>query len=294
LYPVHSEWWAFEVVAIAAGWLDNATTALGAHTILFNVTSFAYMFYLGTSVAVSVRVGNLLGENRPKLARLASYLSLALGQLFALIVSVSIGVAKQNLAHIFTDDSKIVHLVGKVSHIVAIFQCLDCFNGVCNGIFRGTGKQSVGARVNLLAYYVFGLPAAYLLAFHFDMGLSGLWLGLTIGLALVCLICAIIVARTDWEAQAHSAQHRVSERVTHLDDGSSIPGTPLSHTAYRGLDGVESADSGSRNSTSSTSRQKSQDKQVYSLLADEDASSDYGSDSDGLIVPAAPTRVSSV
>jgi MATE family multidrug resistance protein len=38
-----------------------------------------------------------------------------------------------------------------------------------------------------IAYWVVGLPAGYVLAFHFKMGASGIWLGLIIGLTLASL-----------------------------------------------------------------------------------------------------------
>jgi len=36
---------------------------------------------------------------------------------------------------------------------------------VCAGIVRGSGQQQRGSLINLIAFYFFGLPAAYLLAF---------------------------------------------------------------------------------------------------------------------------------
>ena len=60
------EWWAFEILGLLAGLLPEATTEIGANAIMFNTTAVTYMFYLGVSIASTVRVGNGLGEGQSK------------------------------------------------------------------------------------------------------------------------------------------------------------------------------------------------------------------------------------
>lgn len=38
------------------------------------------------------------------------------------------------------------------------------------GILRGSGRQHIGAYVNLVAYYVVAIPVACLATFYFDFG----------------------------------------------------------------------------------------------------------------------------
>jgi multidrug resistance protein, MATE family len=53
-----SEWWAFEVVALAAGILGD--NELAAQTIVLNTCSLFFMNPLGFSIATSTRIGYLL------------------------------------------------------------------------------------------------------------------------------------------------------------------------------------------------------------------------------------------
>ena len=48
------------------------------------------------------------------------------------------------------------------------------------GILRGSGRQMLGAGINVLSYYVFGLPIGISLALAADMGALGMWIGLSI------------------------------------------------------------------------------------------------------------------
>lgn len=50
-----------------------------------------------------------------------------------------------------------------------------------------------------------------LLAFHFEMGLIGLWIGIIIGLFLVSVVQLILLWKLDWQHQAMQARIRVGE-----------------------------------------------------------------------------------
>lgn len=50
-----------------------------------------------------------------------------------------------------------------------------------------------------------GLPLGLVSAFHFKMGLVGLWMGLTGGLCFVSLASLAIVIRTNWHKEASRA-----------------------------------------------------------------------------------------
>ena len=49
------------------------------------------------------------------------------------------------------------------------------------GILRGSGRQAIASLVNFVAYYIFGLPLAIVLALVVDLGTFGLWTGLLVG-----------------------------------------------------------------------------------------------------------------
>ena len=58
------------------------------------------------------------------------------------------------------------------------------------------GRPHAAAIVNLLGYYAFALPLGYLFAFEMELGLVGVWLGLTLGLLAVSASLVVWVRRT--------------------------------------------------------------------------------------------------
>jgi MATE family multidrug resistance protein len=52
--------------------------------------------------------------------------------------------------------------------------------GVSSGVFRGCGRQKLGASINLGGYWMLGLPLSAVLAFVAHMGLEGQWIGIVV------------------------------------------------------------------------------------------------------------------
>jgi len=203
---VGTEWWAFEIVALAAGKLG--TIPLAAQSVIMTTDQVMNTIPFGVGVATSARVGNLLGARDAKgaarAANTAAVLSMLLG---ALVLAILLGV-KDVYAKIFNDDVQVIRLTADVMPYVALFQIADGLNGSCGGALRGMGRQWVGAVVNIVSYYCGALPLGIYLAFH-GWGLAGLWLGQCIALYLVGVIEWAIVAWSDWEKEVERAFGRM-------------------------------------------------------------------------------------
>lgn len=205
---VGTEWWAFEIVALAAGKLG--TIPLAAQSVIMTTDQVMNTIPFGVGVATSARVGNLLGSRDPKgaarAANTAAWLSMLLG---ALVLAVLMGV-KDFYAKIFNDDVDVVRLTAEVMPYVALFQIADGLNGSCGGSLRGMGRQHIGAAVNIVSYYCGALPLGIYLAFH-GWGLAGLWVGQCIALYIVGFGEWVIVAWSNWDKQVQRAFERMDE-----------------------------------------------------------------------------------
>ena len=216
---VGTEWWAFEIVALAAGKLG--TIPLAAQSVIMTSDQVMYTIPFGMGVAASSRVGNLLGAKDAKgaarAANTAAWLSMMLGTIILVILMSS----KDHFAKIFNDDERVVKLTAEVLPFVALFQIPDGLNGSCGGSLRGMGRQHIGAAVNIISYYGGALPLGIWLAFH-GWGLKGLWVGQCIALYLVGILEWIIVAFSNWDYQVKKAFERM-EGGDRMENGISPP-----------------------------------------------------------------------
>jgi MATE family multidrug resistance protein len=203
---VGTEWWAFEIVALAAGKLG--TISLAAQSVIMTTDQVMNTIPFGVGVATSARLGNLLGARDAKgaarAANTAAGLSILLG---GVVLAVLMGV-KDFYANIFNDDVRVIRLTAEVMPYVALFQIADGLNGSCGGALRGMGRQHIGALVNIVSYYCGALPLGIWLAFD-GWGLSGLWVGQCIALYLVGVAEWGIVAWSNWEYQVKKAFDRM-------------------------------------------------------------------------------------
>ena len=216
---VGTEWWAFEIVALAAGRLGEIP--LASQSVIMTADQVMNTIPFGIGVAASARVGNMLGSRNAKgaarSANTAAWLSMFMG---AVVLAILMG-TKNVFAKIFNDDEKVVKLTAEVLPYVALFQIADGLNGSCGGSLRGMGRQHIGAAVNIVSYYCGALPLGIYLAFH-GWGLGGLWVGQCIALYLVGFAEWVIVAWSNWDHQVERAFDRMDK--DEQMEGGEAPG----------------------------------------------------------------------
>jgi MATE family multidrug resistance protein len=203
---VGTEWWAFEIVALAAGRLGE--TPLAAQSVIMTADQVMNTIPFGIGVAASARVGNMLGSKNAKgaarSANTAAWLSMFMG---AIVLAILMG-TRDHFAKVFNDDERVVKLTSDIMPYVALFQIADGLNGSCGGSLRGMGRQHIGAGVNIVSYYCIALPLGIYLAFN-GWGLPGLWMGQCIALYLVGIAEWAIVAFSNWDYQVKKAFERM-------------------------------------------------------------------------------------
>lgn len=204
------EWVSFEIMAAVIGWLPDSVVAISVHSVLVNVSTFAYNFFLGISVAANVLVGTYLGRNKPHHAKMASTLGMMLSITLSAALVVLIIATRYYIPEIFINDAVSIELAGHAMLFLMPYQMCDAVNAVMQGVLRGTGRLSLGAYINLVAYFVLGLPIGAYLAFGMDMGVEGMWLGLTGGIFFGCVVSFVKICETDWKGMADDARVRTS------------------------------------------------------------------------------------
>ncbi|GLD97919.1 hypothetical protein PINS_up006616 [Pythium insidiosum] len=205
------EWWAFEVLSLLAGVLPNGVLAVSAHTVQLNVVQLAYVVFLGLSVATNIRVGNCLGAGFAAQARTAARLGLAIVAAVGVCWSAGVLLFREYIAALFVDDAQTVEAASLVLVLWAPFEVLEAVNCVLQGVFRGAGLQDLAARTNAFAYFVVGIPVAYVLAFPGGWGLKGLWIGFGLGVAASVLALFAFFRKWNWHQLMRDAENRTAE-----------------------------------------------------------------------------------
>ena len=212
------EYGVFAVVGVMMGWLG--TVELAGHQVALNIASFTFMVPLGVSAAAAVLVGHAVGSGDPAEARRAAAAALTGGVGFMAMSAVVMLTAPQFLARVYTTDAAVAAMAVSLIPIAGVFQVFDGTQVVSIGILRGTADTHAPMVVNLLGYWLVGLPISAALGFATDLGPRGLWWGLTAGLVLVALV---LVWRVRWRLRGALARVVIDHEVVPIAPGPASP-----------------------------------------------------------------------
>uniref|UniRef100_M1AXL2 Multidrug resistance pump n=2 Tax=Solanum tuberosum TaxID=4113 RepID=M1AXL2_SOLTU len=179
--------------------------------ILIQTTSLIYIFPSSLSFGVSTRVGNELGANRPNVARLTALVGLSSSFILGLIALTFAVLVRDVWASMFTQDQEIIALTSLILPIIGLCELGNCPQTTGCGVLRGTARPKLGANINLVCFYLVGMPVAVYLGFFRGYHFTGLWIGLLAAQAscAVTMLLAIL-SRTNWEDQAKRAKELTS------------------------------------------------------------------------------------
>ncbi len=179
---------AFAFAAVMVGWIS--ADAQASHQIAINLASISYMVVLGISSAGTIRVGDNLGKNDKIGMRRAGFSALLLAVLFMSSTGLLFILFRHFLPTLYIDDQTVIQLASRLLLITAIFQIADGIQAVGLGILRGLTDVKIPLYIAIFAYWVVSLPTAYLCGFTFQMGVTGIWIGLSAGLFTAAILLA--------------------------------------------------------------------------------------------------------
>lgn len=182
---------AFGFTALAMGWFGSFE--LAAHQVAISLASLTFMMPLGVGMAGSVLVGHSVGRGDGAGARAAATTTVMAGVGVMSLTALLFLTFPQLLARLYTDAPGALALAVVLIPIAGIFQVFDGLQVVSTGVLRGIGDTRVPLVINLMGYWLIGIPFGLWLAFRTSVGPAGLWWGLTLGLVVVSILLVLRV-----------------------------------------------------------------------------------------------------
>lgn len=177
------EYGAFALVGLMMGTLG--TLQMAGHQVALNLASLTFMVPLGVSGAGAVLVGQAIGRGDAAGMRRAAGAALILGVGFMACTAIAFLVVPGAFAALYTSDPAVLALAASLIPIAGLFQVFDGTQAVAVGILRGAGDTTAPMIINVLGFWLVGVPASLIFGFTFGGGPRGLWWGFVAGLAAV-------------------------------------------------------------------------------------------------------------
>ncbi|MEJ7740671.1 MAG: MATE family efflux transporter [Chitinophagaceae bacterium] len=173
---------AFAVSGLIIGTISAIAQA--AHQIAISCASFTFMVSIGLSQAGSIRVSNAYGRSDwPKISVIGKS-TLVTALVYGTFCALGFILFRYELPKAFNKNAEVLQMASLLLLFAAVFQISDSTQAIGAGLLRGIKDVKIPTLLIAIAYWVIGLPAGYALAFVFNMGASGMWLGFIIGLTL--------------------------------------------------------------------------------------------------------------
>ncbi|MES2829375.1 MAG: MATE family efflux transporter [Bacteroidota bacterium] len=171
---------AFSGAAILIGTIGAIEQA--AHQVAINLAAITYMMASGVASAATIKTGNNLGKSNLLDLRRSAIASYHVIILFMAVTAVFFTFANNLLPLIYTEDKAVIDIAAQLLIIAGFFQLFDGTQVVGLGILRGVGDVNIPTVITFIAYWIIGIPLAYLLGITLQLGVNGIWYGLTFGL----------------------------------------------------------------------------------------------------------------
>ncbi|MEX2407508.1 MAG: MATE family efflux transporter, partial [Rhodovibrionaceae bacterium] len=163
------------------------TIELAAHTISLQCVAVAFMLPLGLGQAATIRVGLADGRRQWATIGYAGWSAMALGMVCVVLTVIAFWFFPVTLVDFFLDldlaenravlDYAVIYLA-----IAAIFQLADSGQVIASCSLRGLKDTRKPMLLAAFGYWGIGVPVALWLGFRTDLGGTGVWIGLAVGL----------------------------------------------------------------------------------------------------------------
>jgi len=176
-----------------------STQAVAGYQIGIRVVIFALLPSIGLSNAAATLVGQNLGAQKPDRSEKAVWTA----AFYNAIVQTSIGVLfvvfSEQIAGIFTSEPEVLAYAANALRIIAYGFFFYAIGMVLETAFNGAGDTWTPTYLNLFIFWMFEIPLAYTLAYHFNMGPQGVFWAITLAFSALAIAAAILFRRGKWK-----------------------------------------------------------------------------------------------
>lgn len=177
---------SFSLVAILIGWLG--TNNLAAHQVMLNLANAIFMFYVGISNAVSIRVSNYNGLNSMQGVRHAAFAGYHIILALGILLSIIAFSFRHDVSLLFTDNEEVANIVAVLAFPLVLYQFGDGMQCTFANALRGLGDVKKLMWYSFLAYIVISLPLSYIFGITLHWGTFGIWMGFPFGLTAAAVL----------------------------------------------------------------------------------------------------------
>ncbi len=178
---------------------EFGSEVLAGYTIAIRVMLFTLMPSWGMSNAAATLVGQNLGAQQPERAETSVWKTGKYNAYFMGLVSLIYLFFAKTIVGWFNDNPIVVENGGLCLQIIAAGYIFYAYGMVVTQAFNGAGDTGTPTKINLLAFWLFQLPIAYLAALTFGLGPVGVFTAITLAEVLLAVVSMVWFKKGHWK-----------------------------------------------------------------------------------------------
>lgn len=172
---------SFTLVAIFLGWMG--TNVLAANQVMLSMTNVMFMFYVGVSSAVTIRVSNHNGLGDIQGVRHATFAGWQIILVLGIVMSIIVFSLRHSISILFTDSEEVAAIVAVLMYPLILYQLGDGIQVTFVNALRGLGDVKKLMKYAFISYIVVSIPLSYIMGVALDWGALGVWMAYPVGLS---------------------------------------------------------------------------------------------------------------
>jgi Na+-driven multidrug efflux pump len=178
------------------------SAALAGYTIAIRLVIFALLPSWGLSNAAATMVGQNLGARQPDRAERAVWQAGLYNMLFLGAVSVLFVALAPEIIGLFTADPVVQRFGGMGLRVLSGGFLFYAYGMVLTQSFNGAGDTWTPTVINLVVFWLFEIPAGYVLATQTRLGPAGVFMAQAVAYSALAVVSAIVFRQGRWKLKA--------------------------------------------------------------------------------------------
>jgi putative MATE family efflux protein len=198
----------FQVFVGTASWIglvriisSFGSAALAGYTIGLRIIVFALLPSWGLSNAAATMVGQSLGARKPDRAERSVWVAARYNMYFLGSVGLVFVLFATPIVRLFTAEPEVVRYGADSLRVVACGYLFYAYGMVLTQSFNGAGDTWTPTLINVLCFWLWEIPLAYVLAIRFGLGPHGVYVAITVAFSTLAVVSAVLFRRGKWKTR---------------------------------------------------------------------------------------------
>ena len=177
------------------------SSVLAGYAIGIRVVMFGLLPAFGLANAAATMVGQALGAGKPERAEAAVWRAARYGASFLGVVGLVFVLGARAIVSAFTSDPEVARYGVLSLRTIALGFVFYAYGMVVGQSFNGAGDTTTPTWLNLLVFWCFELPLAWLLSHTLGLGPEGAFASITAAFTLLAISSAVLFRRGGWKTR---------------------------------------------------------------------------------------------